>query len=251
MLCQKHVVLSSPLAVWKALQGMQDVKAGFTVKVYLLWFQVPVMITMRVYFCFQAQLQRSLDSSVSSKPRPFIGRRSRREQAASTDSSGRRGSQALEQDSGILDVEDDEEDDEVRKVPLHTETRASIHLTLFNREVVLRFEISLTSETLPRYTGIGKQRQLFNFFLFNSIHSCFSRKQWYLSCTAFVWKVLKSLLAMDVFNWITLEIVSCRWSLGAGRQGGLLGYAGSLQSFINASLLNHMQQHIKMPNYND
>lgn len=79
---------------------------------------VPVMIIMRVYFCFQAQLQRSLDSSVSSKPRPFIGRRSRREQAASTDSSGRGGGQALEQDSGILDVEDDEEDDEVRKVPL-------------------------------------------------------------------------------------------------------------------------------------
>lgn len=138
---------------------------------------VPVMILMRVYFCFQAQLQRSLDSSVSSKPRLFIGRRSRREQAASTDSSGRGGSQALEQDSGILDVEDDEEDDEVRKLPLHTETHASIHLTLFNREVVLRFEISFTRETLPRYTRIGKQRQLFNFFLFNSIHSCFSRKQ--------------------------------------------------------------------------
>lgn len=77
---------------------------------------VPAMITLRVCFCFQAQLQRSLDSPVSSKPKLFVGRRSRREQAAaSADSSGQGGLQALEQDSGILDVEDDEEEDEVRK----------------------------------------------------------------------------------------------------------------------------------------
>lgn len=105
---------------------------------------VPVMIFIRVYFHFQAQLQRSLDSSVSSMPRPFIGRRSRREQAASADGSGQGGTQALEQDSGVLDVEDDEEDDEVRNLPLHTDTRASIHLALFNREGVLRFQISFT-----------------------------------------------------------------------------------------------------------
>ncbi|XP_039677507.1 exocyst complex component 6B isoform X3 [Perca fluviatilis] len=61
----------------------------------------------------QAQLQRSLDSSVSTQPRALIGRRSRKEAAATTDGGGHGGSPVSEQDSGILDVEDEEEDDEV------------------------------------------------------------------------------------------------------------------------------------------
>lgn len=82
-----------------------------------------------VYFCLvlQAQLQRSLDSSVSTQPRALIGRRSRKEAAAvaaGTDSDGQGGSPVSEQDSGILDVEDEEEDDEVRK--LHTQTHDNI-----------------------------------------------------------------------------------------------------------------------------
>lgn len=60
-----------------------------------------------VPFClFQAQLQRSLDNSVSAQPRPLIGRRGRKE--ARLD--GRR-SAAAGQDPGILDVEDEEEDE--------------------------------------------------------------------------------------------------------------------------------------------
>uniref|UniRef100_A0AAQ4RNX4 Exocyst complex component n=1 Tax=Gasterosteus aculeatus aculeatus TaxID=481459 RepID=A0AAQ4RNX4_GASAC len=57
----------------------------------------------------QAQMQRSLDT----QPRAPIGRRSRKEAAAAAaDGGGQRGSPVSEQDSGILDVED-EEDDEV------------------------------------------------------------------------------------------------------------------------------------------
>lgn len=54
---------------------------------------------------FQAQLQRSLDNSVSAQPRPLIGRRSRKEARIV----GRRS--AAGQDPGILDVEDEEEDE--------------------------------------------------------------------------------------------------------------------------------------------
>ncbi|XP_022616821.1 exocyst complex component 6B isoform X5 [Seriola dumerili] len=66
----------------------------------------------------QAQLQRSLDSSVATQPRALFGRRGRKEAAAAatgtgTDSDGQGGSPVSEQDSGILDVEDEEEDDEV------------------------------------------------------------------------------------------------------------------------------------------
>ncbi|KAM7366535.1 hypothetical protein PAMP_015969 [Pampus punctatissimus] len=61
----------------------------------------------------QAQLQRSLDSSVSIQPRAVIGRRPRREVVAAAQSNGQGGSPVSEQDSGILDVEDEEEDDEV------------------------------------------------------------------------------------------------------------------------------------------
>ncbi|XP_036967664.1 exocyst complex component 6B isoform X3 [Acanthopagrus latus] len=68
----------------------------------------------------QAQLQRSLDSSVSTQPRALISRRGRKEAAAAaaalgagTDSGGQGGSPLSEQDSGILDVEDEEEDDDV------------------------------------------------------------------------------------------------------------------------------------------
>lgn len=109
---------------------------------------VLVMIFMKVCFCFQAQLQRSLDSSVSLKPRLFIGRRNRREPPLSMDGVGQGGSQALEQDSGVLDVEDDEEDDEVRKLPPHTETR----VVNFNWVVLLRAEISLMRESWTRCT---------------------------------------------------------------------------------------------------
>lgn len=59
---------------------------------------------------FQAQLQRSLDNSVSAQPQPLIGRRSRKE--ARIDG---RCSVASGQDPGILDVEDEEED-EVRNL---------------------------------------------------------------------------------------------------------------------------------------
>lgn len=76
----------------------------------------------------QAQLQRSLDSSVSTQPRVLMGRRGRKEAAAAmaaalgagTDSGGQGGSPLSEQDSGILDVEDEEEDDDVRKLQHHT-----------------------------------------------------------------------------------------------------------------------------------
>lgn len=80
-------------------------------------------------FVLQAQLQRSLDSSVSTQPRVLMGRRGRKEAAAmamaaalgaGTDSGGQGGSPLSEQDSGILDVEDEEEDDDVRKLQHHT-----------------------------------------------------------------------------------------------------------------------------------
>ncbi|KAM4536648.1 exocyst complex component 6B isoform 1-T1 [Odontesthes bonariensis] len=64
----------------------------------------------------QAQLQRSLDSSVALQPRALIGRRNRKEAMAAgmgTESDGHGGSPVSEQDSGILDVEDEEEDEEV------------------------------------------------------------------------------------------------------------------------------------------
>uniref|UniRef100_A0A7N8Y6M9 Exocyst complex component n=1 Tax=Mastacembelus armatus TaxID=205130 RepID=A0A7N8Y6M9_9TELE len=65
----------------------------------------------------QAQVQRSLDSSVSTQPRAPSSRRSRKEAPAAvgvvTDSDAQGGSPVSEQDSGILDVEDEEEDDEV------------------------------------------------------------------------------------------------------------------------------------------
>lgn len=92
---------------------------------------------LSVYSCvvLQAQLQRSLDSSVSVQPRALLGRRSRKEVAAAAaaaavgagmDSGGQGGSPLSEQDSGILDVEDEEEDDEVRKLQPHTETHGRI-----------------------------------------------------------------------------------------------------------------------------
>ncbi|TKS93020.1 Exocyst complex component 6B [Collichthys lucidus] len=62
----------------------------------------------------QAQLQRSLDSSVFTQPRVLLGRRSRKDAAAAlagTDGGGQGGSPVSEQDSGILDVEDEEEEE--------------------------------------------------------------------------------------------------------------------------------------------
>ena len=80
----------------------------------------------------QAQLQRSLDSSVSTQPRALIGRRSRKEAAATTDGGGHGGSPVSEQDSGILDVEDEEEDDEVRELQPHIQTHESISSVLLS-----------------------------------------------------------------------------------------------------------------------
>uniref|UniRef100_A0A672JAZ4 Exocyst complex component n=1 Tax=Salarias fasciatus TaxID=181472 RepID=A0A672JAZ4_SALFA len=62
----------------------------------------------------QAQLQRSLDSSVSTQPRALIGRRCRKDAAAAlgTESGGQGGIPVSEQDSGILDVEEDEEEED-------------------------------------------------------------------------------------------------------------------------------------------
>lgn len=79
--------------------------------------------------CLQAQLQRSLDSSA--QPRALIGRRSRKEAAAAamgtgTDIDRQGGSPLSEQDSGILDVEDEEEDEEVRELQPNT------HMNVFN-----------------------------------------------------------------------------------------------------------------------
>uniref|UniRef100_A0A3Q0R212 Exocyst complex component 6B n=1 Tax=Amphilophus citrinellus TaxID=61819 RepID=A0A3Q0R212_AMPCI len=59
----------------------------------------------------QAQLQRSLDSSVSPQPRALLGRRGRKEARAGTKSRGQGGCPLSEQASGILDVEDEEEDE--------------------------------------------------------------------------------------------------------------------------------------------
>lgn len=61
----------------------------------------PLKLDSRVVL--QAQMQRSLDT----QPRAPIGRRSRKEAAA--DGGGQRGSPVSEQDSGILDVEDEED----------------------------------------------------------------------------------------------------------------------------------------------
>lgn len=72
-----------------------------------LWRHGNLMVFLSV---FQAQLQRSLDNSVSAQPRPLIGRRSRKEARM-----GGRRSAASGQDPGILDVEDEEED-EVRNL---------------------------------------------------------------------------------------------------------------------------------------
>lgn len=57
----------------------------------------------------QAQLQRSLDSSVSIQQRAVIGRTRRKE--AGSDVDGQGSSPLSEQDSGILDVEEEEEED--------------------------------------------------------------------------------------------------------------------------------------------
>ncbi|MBN3307153.1 exocyst complex component 6B isoform X2 [Amia ocellicauda] len=61
----------------------------------------------------QAQLQRSLDSTVSYQHRTVSGRRSRKEAGLGTELEGQGSSPLSEQDSGILDVEDEEEEDEV------------------------------------------------------------------------------------------------------------------------------------------
>ncbi|XP_013866048.1 exocyst complex component 6B isoform X1 [Austrofundulus limnaeus] len=59
----------------------------------------------------QAQVQRSLDSSVTVQPRALISRRGRRAAvAAGTASNRHNGNPLSEQDSGILDVEEEEDD---------------------------------------------------------------------------------------------------------------------------------------------
>lgn len=89
-----------------------------------------------VYFhvVLKAQVQRSLDSSISTQPRALIGRRSRKEVSATpgvgTERDVHFGSPVSQQDSGIRDVEDDEEDEEVRKPPVtHTNTEFELHMS--------------------------------------------------------------------------------------------------------------------------
>uniref|UniRef100_A0A4W5P3V4 Uncharacterized protein n=1 Tax=Hucho hucho TaxID=62062 RepID=A0A4W5P3V4_9TELE len=64
---------------------------------------------------YQAQVQRSLDSAVSLQQRAAVGRRLRKETGlgAGTDIDGQGSSPMSEQDSGVLDVEDEEDEDEV------------------------------------------------------------------------------------------------------------------------------------------
>lgn len=71
-------------------------------------------------FVLQAQLQRSLDSSVSPQPRVLLGRRGRKAAPAAI-RAGMGVNPLSEQDTGILDVEDEEEEDEVRKLQTHTQ----------------------------------------------------------------------------------------------------------------------------------
>lgn len=64
---------------------------------------------------YQAQVQRSLDSAVSLQQRAAVGRRLRKEAGlgVGTDIDGQCSSPMSEQDSGVLDVEDEEDEDEV------------------------------------------------------------------------------------------------------------------------------------------
>uniref|UniRef100_A0A8C2T880 Exocyst complex component 6B n=1 Tax=Coturnix japonica TaxID=93934 RepID=A0A8C2T880_COTJA len=61
----------------------------------------------------QAQQQRSLDNIVSQHPRISGGKKSKKEACTSSDLEVKNTSPMSEQDSGILDVEDEEEDEEV------------------------------------------------------------------------------------------------------------------------------------------
>uniref|UniRef100_A0A8C9SAE1 Exocyst complex component n=1 Tax=Scleropages formosus TaxID=113540 RepID=A0A8C9SAE1_SCLFO len=61
----------------------------------------------------QAQLQRTLDSALSHQQRTGLSRRPRKEAGQSTEVNGQGGSPVSEQDSGILDVEDEEEEEEL------------------------------------------------------------------------------------------------------------------------------------------
>ncbi|XP_030635719.1 exocyst complex component 6B isoform X2 [Chanos chanos] len=60
----------------------------------------------------QAQVQRSLDNALTHQQRAGSGRRSRKEAGQGTELDGQGGSPLSEQDSGILDVEDEEEEDD-------------------------------------------------------------------------------------------------------------------------------------------
>ncbi|XP_027586395.2 exocyst complex component 6B-like, partial [Pipra filicauda] len=60
-----------------------------------------------------AQQQRNLDSIVSQHPRVSGGKKSKKEFCASSDLEVKNTSPMSEQDSGILDVEDEDEDEEV------------------------------------------------------------------------------------------------------------------------------------------
>ncbi|CAL9694088.1 unnamed protein product [Knipowitschia caucasica] len=58
--------------------------------------------------CVQAQLQRSLDSSVTAQPRPLIGRRTRRELPAAMMAALQNGTgPTAEEDSGVQDEEEE------------------------------------------------------------------------------------------------------------------------------------------------
>lgn len=71
-----------------------------------------ILILLLPLILFQAQQQRSLDSTVPQQPSKTGSRRPKKEALASSDPEGKNASPASEQDSGILDVEEDEEEEE-------------------------------------------------------------------------------------------------------------------------------------------
>uniref|UniRef100_A0A671VB18 Exocyst complex component n=1 Tax=Sparus aurata TaxID=8175 RepID=A0A671VB18_SPAAU len=125
----------------------------------------------------QAQLQRSLDSSVSTQPRVLMGRRGRKEAAAAmaaalgagTDSGGQGGSPLSEQDSGILDVEDEEEDDDVRKLPsIHPSIRFDLYFNYYRKQRRKQARLVLQPHSNMHETLEGYRRyfnQIVGFFV--------------------------------------------------------------------------------------
>lgn len=70
-----------------------------------------------LFFFLQAQQQRNLDNIVSQQPRISGGKKSKKEFSASSELEVKNTSPMSEQDSGILDVEDEDEEEEVTATP--------------------------------------------------------------------------------------------------------------------------------------